>query len=259
MRKDLMTDKKRSLNKPTSLPRPTVEYPVNPTHPTEAAMRGALSNPVYAGIPPFSRRVSDEAWIEAALELIHEDGAEQFLVNMLYMLRLSMAEVVPFQSIPSNYDGSCPGDAEREGEEEAVMLVCSHDGLPMIPVLGEGMVCVGAYLLDHLREAPITDILTEPFLSLVFQNGHTLPLLCPECAESVHIEDTDEFLELLAGLSVVAVEWDEGGKHEGDSEALLLIVGDPTGDESLYRTLPIHLASVFGLTCPEGTVWHAGD
>ncbi|MCL4299220.1 MAG: hypothetical protein KJ077_26030 [Anaerolineae bacterium] len=254
--------KKRSLNEQTSLPRPTVEYPMNPAHPTEATMRGVLCNPIYVGIPPFSRRVSNEAWIKAAVELIKEEGIEQFLVNMLYVLRLSMVDVAPLQSIPFAYDGPWPDDADAEfslgeQEEEVEMTMCSHDGLPMIPVLGEGMVCVGAYLLAHLRDAQITDLLTDPFLTLVFQNGHTLPLLCPECSESLHIESENELLEQITGLSVVSVEWNSGEEHD-ESAALLLIVGK-SGDESTYHTLPIHLASVFGLTCPESRVWHEGD
>jgi hypothetical protein len=252
--------KKRSLNEQTSLPRPTVEYPMNPAHPTEATMRGLLCNPIYVGIPPFSRRVSNEAWIKTALELIKEEGIEQFLVNMLYVLRLSMVDVAPLQSIPFVYDGLWPDDADAEfslEEEKLEMTMCSHDGLPMIPVLGEGTVCIRAYLLDHLREAQIIDLLTKPFLTLVFQNGHTLPLLCPECGESLHVENENDLLEQITGLSVVNVEWNRGEEHD-ERAALLLIVGK-SRDESTYYTLPIHLDSVFGLTCPESRVWHARD
>lgn len=256
-----MTKKKRSLNQSTSLPHPTVEYRTDPYHANEAAMRGVLSNPVHVGIPPFSRLVSDEAWIKIALELIQEEGVEQFLVNMLYMLRISMVDTVSPEAIPSDSDGPWPDkltSSNEEGmEEETEFAVCSHDGLPMVPVLGVGMVCVGAYLTDHLQDSRITDLITEPFLTLVFQNGHTLPLLCPTCSDSLHIEDLDKFLNEVNGLSVIGMEW-ASNEDGGEDEALLLLIGQP-GDHSTYQTIPIHLTSVIQLTCPESKVWHEGD
>jgi hypothetical protein len=106
-------------------------------------MGGILSNPIYVSIPSFSRVISDEVWIEAALELIKEGGIEPFLVNMLYMLRLSMVDVAPLQAMPASYSGPWPATAESSPDEEGEaveMTRCSHDGLPMIPVLGEGSV-----------------------------------------------------------------------------------------------------------------------
>lgn len=50
-------------------------------------IRGLLLNPIYAGVGPYPRFVEDEAWVRACAQLIEEDGAEQFLVNLLYVLR----------------------------------------------------------------------------------------------------------------------------------------------------------------------------
>jgi hypothetical protein len=51
------------------------------------AVRGILVNPIYAGVGPFPWLVEDAAWVRACAKLIQEEGAEQFLVNLLYVLR----------------------------------------------------------------------------------------------------------------------------------------------------------------------------
>ena len=51
-----------------------------------------VCNPVYAGIGPFPALVSDEQWVAAAAKAIEKEGAEQFLVNLLYVLRETFAE-----------------------------------------------------------------------------------------------------------------------------------------------------------------------
>jgi len=58
---------------------------------TEDEIRGIVCNPVYAGIGPFPGLITDEHWVRAAAKMIAEDGAEQFLVNLLYLLRASFA------------------------------------------------------------------------------------------------------------------------------------------------------------------------
>ena len=46
-----------------------------------------VSNPVYAGTDKFPQIVPDEESIKAAVVSIRKEGAEQFLVNLLHMLR----------------------------------------------------------------------------------------------------------------------------------------------------------------------------
>ena len=41
------------------------------------------------GVGPYPGLVPEAAWVHAAARTIQEDGAEQFLVNMLQMLRES--------------------------------------------------------------------------------------------------------------------------------------------------------------------------
>jgi hypothetical protein len=51
------------------------------------AVKGILVNPIYAGVGPFPRLVEDAAWVRACARLIEEEGPQQFLVNLLYVLR----------------------------------------------------------------------------------------------------------------------------------------------------------------------------
>ena len=51
------------------------------------AVKGILVNPIYTGLGPFPRLVEDAAWVRACARLIEEEGADQFLVNLLYVLR----------------------------------------------------------------------------------------------------------------------------------------------------------------------------
>jgi hypothetical protein len=50
-----------------------------------------ICNPVYAGFRPFPALISDEEWVAAAARMIERDGAEQFLVNLLHILRQTFA------------------------------------------------------------------------------------------------------------------------------------------------------------------------
>jgi hypothetical protein len=52
-----------------------------------AAVKGILVNPIYPGLGPFPGLVQDEAWVRACSKLIEEEGTEQFLVNLLHVLR----------------------------------------------------------------------------------------------------------------------------------------------------------------------------
>jgi len=54
---------------------------------TPAEVRGMICNPIYAGLGPFPQMVSDEEWIAAAAMFIKKEGTEQFLVNLLHVLR----------------------------------------------------------------------------------------------------------------------------------------------------------------------------
>jgi hypothetical protein len=74
------------------LPKPNVVVARSGTPPhewTEEAVRGMVINPIYAGVGPFPRMVEDDAWVHACARVIEEEGAEQFLGNLLCVLRES--------------------------------------------------------------------------------------------------------------------------------------------------------------------------
>ena len=59
---------------------------------TPEPVRGILVNPNYTGVGPFPRMVEDAAWVRAGAKLIQEEGSQQFLVNLLYVLQDSFDE-----------------------------------------------------------------------------------------------------------------------------------------------------------------------
>lgn len=211
-------------------------------------LRGIVSNPIYAGLPPYPRLVSDQAWITAATELIRTEGPEQFLVNMLYMLRASFQEVagelapVGLANSPEPVGGPCVVIlGPDEGPEEIVLenyILCSHDQLPLI-LRGTEFVCVGEFLKTHLRFARVTDLLLDPDLAIVFSNGYVLPLICAGCGMPVCFEDEDKFLDQISGTTITNVQWDE------TDEELLLSFGDSVNPERFV--LGVHLMSVQGV------------
>lgn len=62
---------------------------------TPEKLRAMFCNPIYAGIGPYPTLVDDETWVRAATRLIRDEGPEQFLVNMLYVLRQSLGTGAP--------------------------------------------------------------------------------------------------------------------------------------------------------------------
>src|SRR5262249_23040789 len=56
------------------------------------AIKGILVNTIYTGLGLFPRRVQDDAWVRGCARMIEEEGAEQVLVNLLYVLRECMGD-----------------------------------------------------------------------------------------------------------------------------------------------------------------------
>ncbi|MAU08283.1 MAG: hypothetical protein CL607_00560 [Anaerolineaceae bacterium] len=56
-------------------------------------MRSRFCNPIYVGLGPFPALVVDETWVRAVARMIEKEGLEQFLMNMLHVLRESFAAV----------------------------------------------------------------------------------------------------------------------------------------------------------------------
>ncbi len=124
--------------------------------------------------------------------------------------------------------------------------------------------CVVEYLDAHLGGSQIKDIVpgdpeAQPATPthLVFCDGHTLPILCPDCGEAHTMGmEADEFLEDVAGLYLIGFSYLP--PEEGEPEGIELILAeDPDLDpndanDDNSDTLFVHLLSVQQLTCPHG-------
>ena len=86
---------KRPDQKP--LPKPNVDLTASEDGKmTPEKVRALFCNPIYAGgMGPFPAIVDDETWVRAAAQAIREHGSEQWLVNMLYVLRHTMSSETP--------------------------------------------------------------------------------------------------------------------------------------------------------------------
>jgi hypothetical protein len=74
----------------SQLPKPNVIAPMSDLlmqEHTPESIKGILINPIYTGVGPFPPLVKDEVWVSACAKLIEEEGSEQFLVNLLFVLR----------------------------------------------------------------------------------------------------------------------------------------------------------------------------
>jgi hypothetical protein len=80
-------------SKPLPVPNVIVANPLD--EPSPEAVRGMLVNPIYTGVGPFPRLVEDAAWVRACVKLIAEEGPEQFLVNLLFVLRECLSPKSP--------------------------------------------------------------------------------------------------------------------------------------------------------------------
>lgn len=58
-------------------------------------MWSLFANPMYTGVADFPRLMPDDRWLHLAALLMRDAGIEQFLVNMLYMMRRSVRDWQP--------------------------------------------------------------------------------------------------------------------------------------------------------------------
>ncbi len=58
---------------------------------TPEEVRGLVCNPTYVGMGSYPKMVSDEEWVAAAAMAIKKQGAEQFLANLLHVLRQTVS------------------------------------------------------------------------------------------------------------------------------------------------------------------------
>ena len=104
----------------------------------------------------------------------------------------------------------------------------------------------------------VKDILPDsqgtPF-ELIFEDGHTLPLLCPDCGRSLHVshQNEDQVLNEVTGLYLVGLAYVE--PEEGLSGLALLFSRDPNANlenpATATKEIVLHLDSARRLTCPD--------
>jgi hypothetical protein len=85
-----MANSSRGNGSERPLPKPNVVVARSGTPPNKLspeAIRGMIVNPIYAGVGPFPRLVDDDQWVRGCAKLIEEERPEQYLVNLLYVLR----------------------------------------------------------------------------------------------------------------------------------------------------------------------------
>jgi hypothetical protein len=140
------------------------------------------------------------------------------------------------------------------------LVWCDEHDCPLIRI-GDSYECVVERVDAHLGGKRVQDIVPSSRktpLTLVFADGHTLPLLCPDCSGALHItpQDEEQVLEHAAGLYLVGVAYLKQGEAEPDApEMLALAFGlDPEADpgdlDAVEEELLLHLDSARRLTCP---------
>ena len=75
---------------PLPKPNAVVKYDQDFNNLTLEEIRGIITNPIYAGLGPYPAMITDEEWVKAAVTAIKDEGAEQFFVNLLFVLRESL-------------------------------------------------------------------------------------------------------------------------------------------------------------------------
>ncbi|MFQ5407604.1 MAG: hypothetical protein ACE5FI_04175 [Anaerolineales bacterium] len=150
--------------------------------------------------------------------------------------------------------------------------ICAEHLCPMLEIDGE-LECVLGWTEEHLGQKQITDVipgLDGGIAGLVFDDGHTIDLLCPDCGGPLtpeHMDegyDVDTFLDEASGLYLVMIAYAEplpaeDEFEEEDPEHLVLCfweepevpfdLEDETAWEQLYQ-LPVHIESVRTIGCP---------
>jgi hypothetical protein len=96
---------------PKPLPRPNAVAPMSgETNWTAEKVKGLLCNPLYIGHP-----LSEEEWVRGAIQMIKEEGREQFLVNLVAVLR--QTGLIGESPIVRQTEGSTPFGFSKNRKE----------------------------------------------------------------------------------------------------------------------------------------------
>lgn len=137
---------------------------------------------------------------------------------------------------------------------------CEEHHCPLIRI-GNNYECVIERVDAHLGGKRVQDTVpggAQTPLTLVFDDGHTLPLFCPDCGGAFHIQpdEEDKMLDEMTGLCVIGVAYVEPGAVEKDSPEMIVLAfgnspeADPDQPDAIIEELYVHLDSARRLTCP---------
>ena len=145
--------------------KPKVSWPDLRTSPETwslAEARGVAINPIVTGIGSHPRSISDEDWVLSCERDVKEIGLEQFLTDLLHILRLTMPRYLGEPPAVGDYprrqskeevplpDVAFPGDRDwgddRWNEEMVAGIICNpvYAGIPPFPAVVDDKTWVAA-------------------------------------------------------------------------------------------------------------------
>lgn len=130
--------------------------------------------------------------------------------------------------------------------------LCPTHNAPMIAIAGKS-VCSVEHVLDHLTGKRIIDLLpgqNERAPALIFADGHTLPLYCPECNGPLRPPiSEDEMLDFVNGLAVVCACFAPLDDEPESPNVFWIALGSAPDDEELSE-IPLSMRSVTEMATP---------
>lgn len=104
---------------------------------------------------------------------------------------------------------------------EPSLPVCPRDGFLMLRIHGR-LECVVEYLDRCLGGQRFVEIVEQGRqLSCVFENGHTLPLICPCCGESLTMQAKTR--QDMLGRRLEAMAWEMDNTKDGRAYPILYL------------------------------------
>jgi len=134
---------------------------------------------------------------------------------------------------------------------------CSEHDCPMIQVDDE-TVCALEYVDEHLGGKQVKDLVVveDGLITVLFDDDHELPLLCPHCGDPIGA-DENELLDELAGLYLVGLEYVPADPEADEYEGVeFFFAADPevdvddVSDDVAASSILLHLNSVREIVCP---------
>jgi hypothetical protein len=107
-RKRPLTIAARDQGRPLPAPNAEVAF-TDDNRWTEAAVRGLTQNPIYCGLAGYPAIVPTEQWIRTNIAMIEREGVDQFLVNMIHLLKTTFGTVE---------DDEYPGFYDEDDDED---------------------------------------------------------------------------------------------------------------------------------------------